>query len=206
MLTFLQNIKFCFFVKVFYLCTVKPLNKDIMKEEWKAVVEYEGLYEVSNMGRVRSLKFGKAKELCPANNGLGYLFVGLCKGGKSQTKLIHRLVAEAFIPNPDNLPCVNHKDEVKTNNRVSNLEWCTQSYNLEYSNIHKKAIAKQFWEKGNAVTRKPISQFTKDGQFLREFESIMDASRQTGVDIASISRCCLGSRKSAGGFVWRFKI
>lgn len=114
-----------------------------MMEEWRPVVGYEGLYEVSNTGRVRSfdryvkysngqIHLHKGKVLSPGKNTKGYLSVVLNCSGKRKTITVHRLVTEAFIPNPDNLPEVNHKDEDKTNNRVENLEWCDRNYNLNY--------------------------------------------------------------------------
>lgn len=171
-----------------------------MKQKiWKPIKGYEGLYEVSNIGKVRSLNYlhtGRVKELKAMKSTKGYSQVSLWKDGKPQIRLIHRLVAEAFIPNPERLPCVNHRDEVKTNNTVSNLEWCTKKYNNEYSGNIEKAIE---------TTKKPIFQYTKNGEFLQEFESIMEAERLTGINNANISQCCLGKRKSAGGFIWKFK-
>lgn len=122
-----------------------------MKELWKDVIEYEGLYQVSSFGNVRTIaryvnsshrgfigkRFIKQKIMKPYNYG-GYLGVALCKNGRYKQKLLHRLVAEAFIPNPDNLPCVNHKDENRQNNRVKNLEWCTHKYNNNYGNRNDK--------------------------------------------------------------------
>ena len=102
------------------------------KEYWKSVVGYEGLYMVSNWGRVKSIKFGKERILKPVTNSSGYLLVGLYKNNIEKKYSVHRLVAEAFIPNPYNLPQVNHKDENKQNNVVSNLEWCTHEYNNTY--------------------------------------------------------------------------
>ena len=110
-----------------------------MNEEWRPVVGYEGLYEVSNTGRVRSLDrydnrncFRKSKVLSPVKDKYGYLLVNLYCNGKQHQMKIHRLVAEAFIPNQDDLPQVNHKDEDKTNNNVTNLEWCDATYNNNY--------------------------------------------------------------------------
>ena len=108
-----------------------------MIEEWRPVVRYEGLYEVSNTGQVRSLdrfyyRLHKGKVLSPTKDRYGYLTVTLNCNGKSKTIKIHRLVAQAFLPNPDNLPQVNHKDEDKTNNNVTNLEWCTAKYNVNF--------------------------------------------------------------------------
>ena len=92
-------------------------------EQWRDIEGFDGLYQVSNQGRVKSLKYGKEKILKGVKSCNGYLTVGLCKDGKEVRKYIHRLVAEAFLPNPQNLPQVNHKDEDKTNNCVENLEW-----------------------------------------------------------------------------------
>ena len=112
-----------------------------MIEEWRPIEGYEGLYEVSNTGRVRSLdmyvkgksyRLHKGKVLSPGKNKNGYLKVNLHYNGKRETITVHRLVAQAFIENPDNLPQVNHKDEDKTNNNVDNLEWCDVKYNLSY--------------------------------------------------------------------------
>ena len=105
------------------------------REIWRDVVGFEGLYKVSNLGNVKSLNYnrtGKEKLMKPQTDGHGYLQVMLYKDGKYKIKKIHRLVAEAFIPNPDNLPCVNHKDENKTNNKEFNLEFCTYEYNNNY--------------------------------------------------------------------------
>ena len=119
-----------------------------MIEEWRPVVGYEGLYEVSSYGRVRSVdryvkvgygsyRLHKGKVLSPAKNKYGYLAVNLQAGNRCN---IHRLVAEAFIPNPDNLPQVNHKDEDKTNNSVDNLEWCSRKYNCNYGTRNIRRI------------------------------------------------------------------
>ena len=118
-------------------------------EEWKSIPGYEGLYEVSNLGRVRSvdryvkylngmIHLHKGKVLSPGIRSDGYLQVSLCCNGKYKTIAVHRLVAQAFIENPDNLPEINHKDEDKTNNSVDNLEWCDRSYNNTYGTRQDK--------------------------------------------------------------------
>ena len=108
-----------------------------MEEEWRAVVGYEGLYEVSNLGRVKSLfRYKQIVKGVPTNRG--YLRVTLCKNKVHKLCSIHRLVATAFIPNPYNYPCVNHKDEERTNNQADNLEWCSYKYNVNYGNILEK--------------------------------------------------------------------
>ena len=118
-------------------------------EEWRSIPGYEGLYEVSSYGRVKSLEKSYIKKngimdhkpeiiLSPKNNGTGYFIVCLYKNKTHKYYLIHRLVALTFIPNPDNLPCVNHLDEDKTNNRVDNLEWCDHKYNMNYNDVLKR--------------------------------------------------------------------
>ena len=102
-----------------------------MTEIWKNIEGYEGKYQVSNFGQVKSM-IGQEKVLHPKKHRTGHLQIGLHKDKKRKTMYIHRLVAQAFIPNPDNLPCVNHKDENPNNNNVDNLEWCTQKYNCNY--------------------------------------------------------------------------
>lgn len=173
-----------------------------MEEIWKDIKGYENLYQVSNLGRVRSLWFGKIRLLKECVNGNGYNHVILTKDGKSKVCLIHRLVAFAFIPNHNNLKEVNHKDEDKSNNCVDNLEWCTHLYNMNYGCRNEKASKKLTNRKDLS---KSVLQFTKDGQFVAEYQSFMDAERKTGIYNESISACCLGKRKSAGGYIWKQK-
>lgn len=158
-----------------------------MTENWKAIVGYEGLYEVSDFGRVKSLKYGKKKILIPGKISSGYLIVNLCKDGKVKHMLVHRLVAEAFIPNPQGLETINHKDEVKTNNVASNLEWMSRGDNVIYS----RARQVQMFDK-------------KTGELLAIFPSTHEAGRVTGIANTQISACCLGKLKSTGGYVWKY--
>ncbi len=113
-----------------------------MKEIWKDIEGYEGLYQVSNLGDVRSLKYagGNKVKILKQGNVNGYKRVSLHKNNKQKNYFVHRLVAMTFIPNPNNLPLVNHKDENKTNNSVDNLEWCTQKYNINYGSAIKKVV------------------------------------------------------------------
>ena len=165
-------------------------------ETWKAIAGYEGLYEVSDQGRVKSLKFGKEKILKPHKNTVGYLGVDLRKDGHGKYLLVHRLVAEAFIPNPNNLKTVNHKDEVKTNNVASNLEWMSLKDNLNYGTHNKRSAEKR---------SKPVLMFdNKTGKLMKTFPSTMEAWRVTGIANSSISACCLGKLKSAGGYIWKY--
>lgn len=163
-------------------------------EIWKDIEGYEGLYQISNMGRIKSLGNGssnnsKEKILKSSKDRGGYLRVDLYKNGKGKALTIHRLVAIAFLPNPDNLPEINHKDENPQNNCVSNLEWCNRSYNINYGTRTEK-------------TQKPILQFSKTGEFVRKWDGIREVERELGLSHSHISKCCKGKLKSVGGFKW----
>ena len=171
-------------------------------EEWKDVVGYEGLYKVSNLGNVLSLIQKKPRLLKPGKNNKGYLLVDLQVFKEHKRFLVHRLVAKAFIPNPYNLPQVNHKDECKTNNRVENLEWCSGTYNMNYGSA-KYRISKILTNRKDLS--KPVFQFDKNGKFICEYPSTSEAKRKTGINEGNICRVCQGERKSAGNFVWKYK-
>lgn len=162
-----------------------------MEEIFKDIKGYEGKYQVSNYGNVKSLNYhrtGKEKLMKPVQNTKGYFWVMLCKPLKKF--FIHRLVANAFIPNPDNLPCVNHKDEDKTNNHVNNLEFCTHKYNNEYGTRLKRVIETQL--KNHKLSKK-VYQYTLDGELVKEWKSIRECSRN-GFDKGNIVSCCKGGR------------
>lgn len=178
-----------------------------MVEVWRDIEDYVGSYQISNFGRVRSLeriencrgrgkRLNKGRFLKQFNGKDKYKFVSLCKYGKTKQCSVHRLVAQAFIPNPDNLPCINHKDENKSNNSVNNLEWCTIAYNNNYGTAIQRRVEKQ---------SKPVLQYTLNGEFVNEYPSVMETARQTGILQSNISMCCLGKRKTAKGFIWRYK-
>ena len=167
-----------------------------MTETWKAIAGFEGLYEVSDLGRVKSLKFGKERILKPGGDTHGYLQVCLCKDGHVKKFKVHRLVAESFIQNPNNLETINHKDEVKTNNTVSNLEWMSQKDNINYGTRNKRAAES---------LSKQVQMFYKStGELLATFPSTHEAERITGIDHSHISASCKGKLKSAGGYVWKY--
>ena len=120
---------------------MKYTDNELQQEQWRPIDGYGGLYQVSDLGRVRSKKYGRWKVLRPRKTNKGYLTVGLFKDGKKNTVSVHRLVADAFIENENLLNTeINHKDENKENNRVSNLEWCDRSYNLTYNNLHHRRM------------------------------------------------------------------
>lgn len=165
------------------------------KEIWKDVVGYEGLYEVSNIGRVKSLnKNNYGLIMSQYITKKGYFRLQLTKEKRQKKHLVHRLVAEAFIPNPHNYPEVNHKDEDKLNNKVENLEWCTTHYNVNYGTSIKKR---------SKIQSKPIIQFTLDGEYIREFDSIASAEK-LGFNSGGISMCCQGKYKHHKGYIWRY--
>ena len=156
----------------------------------KDIKGYEGLYAVTSCGKIWSYR--NKRFLKPRNN-MGYLIVNLCKDGKVKTCKIHRLVAEAYIPNPDNLPQINHKDENKTNNCLQNLEWCDSKYNMNYGKRNEKA--------SNSI-KKPILQYTLNGEFVREWPSATDVGREAQ---ANICQCLKGKQKMAYGYLWFYK-
>lgn len=175
------------------------------KEFWRDVVGYEGLYQVSNWGRVKSLNYnhtGKEKILKLGKNNFGYLRVSLCKNGKEKNHKVHRLVAEAWLPNPDNLPCVNHKDEDKANNRVENLEWCDRAYNCNYGSRGER-ISKALT---NGKKSKPVVGISPNtGEVIVDFPSTNEAGRN-GFSQSAISRCCRNKGyKTHHGLIWCFK-
>ena len=165
--------------------------------EVETFVKIEGFdnYEVSNLGKVRNIKSGRI--LKPSLNKNGYLRLWLCKNNKRKHLYLHRIIATAFIDNPDEKPCVNHIDENKLNNDLSNLEWCTVRENLIHGTRTKRAAEKCF---------KKVIQLDLNDNVLNEFESIKQAGQETGALARDISDCCCNEkRKSAGGFKWRKK-
>ena len=171
------------------------------KEYWKPIKGYEGLYQVSNFGRVKSLKFGKERILKQSKDKkTGHLHVVLCKNGIVKTYYVHRLVAEAFIDNTDNLHCVNHKDENPQNNVVSNLEWCDAKYNCNYGTRNKRISEKMT----NGKLSKPVLQYTLDGELVKEWSSTHECGRN-GYNRGNVSACCLGYLKFYKGYIWRYK-
>lgn len=171
-----------------------------MLEIWRDIKGYEGFYQVSNLGRVRNSMTDKILKPVPNHR---YLRVTLCKNGVHKLFRIHRLVAQAFIPNPDNLPTVNHKDQDKTNNCVDNLEWSDMEYQINYGDRNNRVSQKQINDPNKS---KPVVQYTLDMVFVAEYPSAREASRQTGVDYGNIKHCCNGKFKTAGGYIWKYKI
>lgn len=182
-----------------------------MDEVWKDIEGYEGLYQVSNLGRVRSLKFNKTKILKQGNVN-GYKRVVLSKNGKRKNYFVHRLVAMAFISNPNNLSIVNHKDENPSDNNVNNLEWCTQKYNINYGSAIKRSSENRKGEKNpnygkkgkHHPTSKPILMYDKEGNFIRQFDSISETNEYFNNKNAysNVSTCLRGKCKTAYNYVF----
>lgn len=175
-------------------------NENSVPEIWKTVDGYEGLYEVSNQGKIRSLMHNgkKRKEpyiMNPHIQKNGYAYVGLWKDGKARVFRFHRVVAKSFIPNPNNLPCVNHIDENKANNKVSNLEWCTIKYNDNYGTKNKRTSMKKSI---------PVGKYDENGNLLKKYYGLNEAARQEGLSVGNICEVCNGRRKHTGGYIWRF--
>lgn len=183
-------------------------------EVWKPIKGYEGKYEVSNLGRVKSLNYNRTKKekiLKPALSHNGYFIVILSKNGKTKKFRVNRLVIETFIPDKsdfkstpdedrnnidiDNLE-VNHIDENIKNNNLNNLEWCTHKYNSNYGNRNNKILKH---------IKKPILQYNLDGKFIKKYESITQASKETKIPISSISANCYEQRKKTNGYIFKFK-
>ena len=163
-----------------------------MTEIWKDIKGYEGKYQISSHGRVRSLKNSKERILKPHKDTSGYKQVDLLKDGKRKTCSVHRLVANHFIPNPNNLPQVNHKDENKLNNNIENLEWCTQKYNCNYGTRNKRGGKHR--EKSNNPRARKIRCITTN----EIFNSMVEAKEKYNVCHQGISKCCKKERRTAG--------
>ena len=191
-------------------------------EIWKTAVYdgeiYEGLYKVSNLGRILSLNYkntGKPDLMNPSDNGDGYLQVHLSKNRKTKTCKVHRLVAETFLPNPENKPCINHKiegDEGKSMNFVffnedgtidkekSTIEWATYEENINYA-THNERSAKT---RTNGIRSKRVLQLSLDGELIREWESTQECGRN-GFNQGNVAACCRGELPHYKRFLWMYK-
>ena len=194
-----------------------------MKEEWKDIVDYEGLYQVSNTGKVKSLgrwingknkgKMWKEEKILKQQLYSSYLYVGLWKNRKFKYFRVHRLVAQAFISNPNKYPQVNHKDENPSNNFVDNLEWCDQKYNVNYGTATER---RRKTNTNHPSYSKVVLQYDLNGNFIKEWPSTMEVERQLGFANTHISRCCKGGYfhkernkwvnvSQAYSFKWQYK-
>ena len=170
-------------------------------ETFKTIHEYPD-YLVSDLGNILSVKGDRLLKPYKCSNG--YLQVKLTNNGCTKGELVHRLVAKAFIPNPNNLAQINHKDEDRTNNRVENLEWCDQSYNMNYGTGNLKRKEKLEYRESPWNSKK-VLQFTLENVLVREWNSTMEIERVLGYKNTNIGSCCRGKATQAYGYIWRYK-
>jgi len=163
-------------------------------EIWKDIKDYEGLYQVSNLGNVKSLR---TNNLLKPSNG-EYKQVTLCNKGKRKTIAIHRLVAETFIDNPFNKKQVNHKDENKHNNCVNNLEFCTHKENMNYGTKQER--------ESRIKTKYNVLQYDLEGNFIKKWFNLREITLNTNYKKENIMYCCEGKYKQAYGYIWRYKL
>lgn len=178
-------------------------------ENWRSIAGYEGIYEISDHGNVKSLNYnhtGKPKLLAPKVGRLGYVSVMLCKGGSNKNMSVHILVARAFIENPEAKTQVNHIDGDKQNNNVWNLEWVTPSENVQHS---FKFLGKRSPNKGRFgglhYAAVPVSQYRLDGCFVQQWDCISDAARSVGCNPSQIINNIKGRTKTCHGYMWRYE-
>ena len=175
------------------------------EEIWKYIDGYDNKYQISNLGRVKSFKLKCEKILTPQINKKGYLCIGLCKNSKIKMTRIHRLIAFYFIPNPENKRCINHKNSIRTDNRIGNLEWATYSENNFHAYNIGNRIGSALGKFGiNNPSSKKIYMFNKNGEHISSYASLAEASLKTNINAGNISMCANGKRKLAGGFIWKY--
>ena len=177
-------------------------------EMWTPITEFENLYEVSNLGRIKTIKTGKIREGYFSN--CGYKVINLSKKSKQYVKLVHRLVIDNFIGTEDKTLTVNHKDHNKNNNTLSNLEYMTHEENIKEaweSGIYNNRVEKQKENmKGNTIGSRKIYQYDNEGNLINEWNSIKEACKYYGwYPNAHISECCKGKYKTSHGYIWKYK-
>ena len=190
-------------------------SKCYLNEIWKDIAGYDGLYQVSSFGRVKSLdridsenhfrkgQIMKQKMTKGPGRGVGYMRVGLRNGKRQKEYLVHRLVAIAFIPNPYNLPQINHKDGNRSNNCVDNLEWCDAKYNINYGDRGKK-VSKALNGQKRPQAWIPVLAYNLDGSLAERYDSVKEAGESVKLNPTNITACCRGKQSTAGGYKWKY--
>jgi len=187
-----------------------------IKEIWKDIPEYEGLYQASSLGNIRSIdriiydknlkrsRNFKGKILKQNIRNDGYLFVNLSKNGINKVVKIHRIIAKTFIKNSNNYKCINHINGNKQDNNINNLEWCTYSHNIKEA--YKLGLKKPISIKGGKnKCSKIVNQYDLDNNFIKKWYCIKDASKKLKIKDSNISLCCKGKRNKAGGYIWKYE-
>lgn len=187
-----------------------------IKEIWKDIPEYEGLYQASSLGNIRSIdriiydknlkrsRNFKGKILKQNIRNDGYLFVNLSKNGINKVVKIHRIIAKTFIKNNNNYKCINHINGNKQDNNINNLEWCTYSHNIKEA--YRLGLKKSISIKGGKnKCSKIVNQYDLDNNFIKKWYCIKDASKKLKIKDSNISLCCKGKRNKAGGYIWKYE-
>jgi hypothetical protein len=169
---------------------------------WKDVVGFEDCYMVSDTGLIYSKRVGRL--IATKRNNRDYVQVHFWKNNKCIMKLLHRIVAEAFIPNSKGLPQVNHKDEDKNNNNADNLEWCTNLYNRHHGTGYARSCVGHDYKEMGFKNGKPVMMIALDGEHIATFTSVLNAQKIVGVSEANIRRSCYEGHRTAGGYKWRY--
>lgn len=176
------------------------ISADVEPVKWLPIPNFEGLYEINTLSQIRNSSGEILKQQIRREKYTCYKVVSLWKDGRYYKKGVHRLMAETFLPNPDCLPVVNHKDEDGTNNLLSNLEWCSKSYNASYGTAPKK-ISRATKGK-ESEKRKPVLCYGMDGSFMSWYPSVTAAAKDVRGNTSNIAAVCNGERKTAYGYVW----
>ena len=180
-----------------------------MKNEvWKDIPNYEGIYKASNFGRIKMVKrtlidslgkkINKKEHILKPRTGNRYYMIALYKNGKREDLLLHRVIAQTFIPNPENKPFVNHKDENCFNNCSDNLMWCTQKENMNWGTINERMSK-------NSKSKRKVNQYDMDGNFIKQWDCMTDFYKSKGLKLKTgIIECCKGRRQSHMGYKWKY--
>lgn len=194
--------------------STKISSKKTTAEIWKDIPGYEGRYQASNFGNIRSLNYrnqkGVVHNLRKRSDNRGYQTVHISNGeDKAVNKKVHYLVARAFLPNVFGYPCINHKDENKLNCAADNLEWCTYSYNNNYGTVKERIAATlraipDVTKKATEATKKKVYKLSLTGELLAKYDSASEAGRAEGIPRSSITGCCRRERNTSHGYIWEY--